>query len=81
MNDFRSIAQSEDAKRALLEKIEKVETICVESNETLLVGVARCAWMNHQEIGEMLDFALPQFKQRIIIYPSDELEFKKLKYK
>lgn len=72
---------SDDFCKSLLDRIEKIETLTFEPTEYLLVGIARCAWHEHQQIGEALDSALKDFKRRIIVYPSDELEFKKVRTK
>ncbi len=77
----KSISLSDAVEKALTGSIDSIETLELAQGETLLVGMAKCSRIEAADLGKMLDELMPRFKNRILVYPSDELEFKKVRFK
>lgn len=77
----KSIGLSTAVEQLLTENINSVQTLSMGMGDTLLVGMAKCCLIPAGELGRMLDELFPRFKGRILIYPADELEFKKIEAK
>jgi len=77
LSDKKSIFENNGPLNQLSGSIERIEELTFGAREYLLVGVARCAVSNFQNVCDSIRELMGHDHKNVFVYMADEIEFKK----